>query len=314
MARLKDAILGNQAFGEKKQDATGIPDISQLDVGQNGYHTNFAGYASNAAYVRKNIIAVLVEAPSGFQNLPNPEKWVSTLKSLVELHPNSIEGLNNTLTVEHVEEAVGGAGEMQETVSNVTRERSVPVFNWTEKYGKPINAFFHTWITNLMMDPETKVPAIMARGGNDTLSGEAPTDVLPDFYSMTVLFFEPDPTHTKVVEAWLSTNMQPKSAGEVVGSRDLTAAGETSQYAIEFTALTQTGQGVRELAQTYLNEMNKPAINPNLEPAFVKDVRAANLGDAYAEQDVIASETGYTDSVASMSENATTSPPDGADV
>lgn len=314
MARLKDAILNNKAYGEKKQDATGISDISLLDVGQNGYHTNFAGYASNAAYVRKNIIAVLVEAPAGFQNLPQPDKWVATLKSLVELHPNSIEGLSGTLTVEHVEEAVGGSGEMQETLSNVTRERSEPVFNWTEKYGKPINSFFHTWITNLMMDPETKVPAVMARGSGDALEGTQPTDILPDYHSMTVLFLEPDPTHTKVVEAWLSTNMQPKTAGEVVGSRDLTAAGESSQYAIGFTALTQMGQGVREMAQTYLNEMNRDSINPNLEPAFTADSRGANLDGSYAEQDVKASEAGYADSVNAMSSNATSASPEGSNV
>lgn len=308
MARLKSTILGNVGPGETSLAAAGMPDISQVDVGQNGHHTNHAGYASNTAYVRRNLIAVLVEAPAGFNNLPNPEKYIATLKALIELHPNSIEGLNGTLTAEFVEEAVGGAGEMQETLSNVVRERSVPVFNWTEKYNKVINSLYTTWMTGLMMDPETKIPNIMTRGTNAALNGELPTDLLADYASMTVLFIEPDPTNTQVVEAWLSTNMQPKTAGEVVGSRDLTTGGELTQISVEFTALTQMGLGVRQMAQTYLNEMNKPGVNPNLAPAFVKDVRAANLGDGYASEDVLAAEAGYEDSVAAMSDAALTTP------
>lgn len=292
MARLKDTILGTEAFGAQSQNPDGIVDISQLQSGQNGISTNFAGYVSNTAYVRRNLIAVLVEAPKGFQYLPNPERWVATLKSLIELHANSIEGLTSTLTVEHVEEAVGGAGEMQETLSNVTRERSTPTFNWTEKAGKPVNNFLTAWITMLMMDPETKIPSVMA------LAGEKPTDVLPDFNSMTVLFIEPDPTNTRVVDAWLSTNMQPKSAGEVIGTRDLTVGGELTQYSVPFSALTQTGEGVRKLAQTYLAEMSKTGVNPNLSEAFVQGI----------EEDIKASDAGYADSVAAKAQQSLTTP------
>ena len=42
---------------------------------------------------------------------------VETLKALVELHPKSIEGLNSTLRVEWAETPFGGAGEMQQDVT-----------------------------------------------------------------------------------------------------------------------------------------------------------------------------------------------------
>lgn len=277
--RLQRQILGHDAYGEKRMDAPGMVDIAQLQAGQNGFRTDFEGYVNNSAYVRRNLIAVLVEAPRGFQHLPNPEQWVATLKSLVELHPNSIEGLTSTLTVDFAETTVGGAGEIQEDIANVTRERSTPTFTWTEKYGKPINSFLTGWITNLMMDPITKVPNIMTR------SGAKPTDILPDYTSATILFIEPDPTHTRVVHAWLSTNMMPKTAGEVTGSRDLTSAGESVEYSVEFTSLTQEGLGVQLLAQRYLDEMNMNAVNPNLKPAFVDKIEA----------DIRAEDSGYHD-------------------
>lgn len=272
MSRLKDTLLGDRGYAQYSEQ----PMVDLKNGGQNGPMTDLASYVSNSAYVRRNLIALLIEAPRGFQDLENPEVYVQTLKALVELHPKSIEGLQSTLTVEHVENAVGGGGEMQEDVSNVTRARSTPTFVWTEKYGKPISTFFRNWITSLIMDPITKYPTVVANGQR------SPADLLPDYMGMTVLFFEPDPTHTKVVEAWLSTNMQPKTSGDITGRRDLTQAGESIDYSIEFTALTQHGVGVIQFAQSLLDQMNLNGMNPNLQPAFVQqidaDVKAAGLG------------------------------------
>lgn len=278
MSRLKETLLGQQAYGAKS-DAPMV-DVSVPQAGQQGFMPDYEGYVSNAAYVKRNLVAVLIEAPRGFQDLPNPEKWVATLKSLIELQSKSIEGLQNTLETEWAENPVGGAGEQQEDVSNVTRSRSTPTHVWTEKYGMPINAFLSGWITGLLMDPNTKVPAVVA-----ALGANGPSDTLPDYTGATILYFEPDPTHTKVYKAWLSTNMHPKTAGEVVGRRDLSAAGESVDYSVEFTALTQVGSGVNMFAQRILDDMNLSGVNPNLRPAFIQEL----------SEDVKASENGYTE-------------------
>lgn len=293
-SRLSRQILGQIGYGQESTNAKGMVDISQLQSGQNGYRPDLEGFTNNASYIKKNLLAVLVQAPRGFQHLPNPELWVGTLKALIELHPQSIEGIQSTLEVEYSQTPVGGAGEQQEDVANVTRSRTVPSFTFVEKYGKPINAFLSGWITNLLMDPETKVPNVMTR------AGEKPTDLLPDYGSATVLFIEPDPTQTRVVHAWLSTNVMPKTAGEVTARRDLTAAGETTTYTIEFTSMTQEGYGVNLFAQRYLDEMNMSAVNPNLKPAFVDQIEA----------DVRGAESGYQDQLdrASQTEVQTTDP------
>lgn len=310
MARLRETIIGNAAQEGVENVVGGISevghgelhlqpmvDVSQQTAGQNGPFTNFEGYASNSTYVRRNLIAVLIEAPRAFNDLPNGDKWKATLKSLVELQPDSIEGLTSTLTAEFVEHAVGGAGEMQEDISNVTRARSTPTFNWTEKYGKPINAFLTGWMTELLMDPISKVPGIVTRRLQE--GSAPPADMLPDYTGMTVLFFEPDPTNTRVIHAWLCTNMHPKTAGEVVASRDLTAAGESVQYSVEFTSLTQEGYGVRRYAQEVLDEMNRNAINPNTMPAFVENHDGNNRQDTYdrgaAEPGIEARQSGNVD-------------------
>lgn len=271
MARPSGTILGKQAFARQSE----APVVDLRNGAQMGPSTDFTSYLSNTPYVRRNLIAILVEAPRGFKHLDNPDIYVGTLKTLVELHAQSITGLNSQLDVQHEEVAAGGAGEMQETVSNVTRARSQPSFTWVEKYGKPISKFLRMWITQLIMDPQTKYAGVVA-GAN------RPTDMLPDYNSMTVLFIEPDPTGTKVLEAWLCTNMQPKSSGPIEGSRDITQPGDKKEMSIEFTALTQVGEGVNAFAQRQLDAFNLGGMNPNQHKPFVNaveaDVKAVNRG------------------------------------
>lgn len=276
MSRLKDTLLGNNAYGLY---AT-APQVDLRNGAQNGPMTDFTSYVSNAAYVRRNLICLLLEAPRGFQDLPNPDVWVGTLKALVELHAQSIDGLQATLTVDTVNTPVGGAGEEQDDPSNVTRAKSTPTFNWREKYGLSIAEFHQGWITGLIMDPITKYPTVVSQGLR------RPTDLLPDYYGASMIFFEPDPTGTKVIKAWLSTNMFPKSSGDIVGHRDLTQAGETQDYSIEYTALTQVGAGVKAFAQQLLDQFNLAGLNPNVQAPFVNNIDADVAAQAvgYAEQ------------------------------
>jgi hypothetical protein len=200
--------------------------------------------------------------------MPNPDKWVQALKSLVELHAKTIEGLNAGLTVEFDEHPVGGAGEMQQEITDSKRARSEPSFGFVEKYGMPINTFLQNWIIYGMMDPDTK----FAMAG--TLPDTKPSDMLADWYSMTCLFIEPDPTHQRVVKAWVITNMMPKSDGEVIGKRDLTSASELSNLTIEFTGIAQYNLGTKVFAQNILDTINITNANPNLRPSFVQGIDA----------------------------------------
>lgn len=275
MTRVADAILQNNvgwAAGHQN------PMVDLRYGGQMGFAPDLTQWVSNQAYIRRNVICLLIEAPAGFKKLPNPEYWTATLRALVELHPLSIDGLQAGLEVDVQDTApVGGGGEMHQDFVNVTQQRSNPVFRWNEKYGMPISAFLRGWITNLMMDPNTKVANIA------TISGAGATDMLADMYSATMLFIEPDPTHTKVVKAWLCTNMFPHGTGEVNGRRELTAAGEPTNLDITFSAISQFGLGVDAFAQQMLDSINITNANPYLRPAFAQGISAdvASVTEGY---------------------------------
>ena len=284
MSRIANAIL---------QAGTGIaagqnaPMVDLQFGGQMGYAPDLSEWVSNQAYIQRNVICLLVEAPKGFKYLPNGAQYTAILRALVELHPMSIEGLNRTLEVETIENAVGGGGEMQEDFVDVKRTRTQPQFRWNEKYGMPVANFHESWIRNLIMDPDTKYPAI-------TTLADVPPDMLADMYSATMLFVEPDPTHSKVMKAWLVTNMFPKSSGEISGRRDLTQANEQKSYDIPYTGIAQSGVGVNAFAQRLLDGINKTGASPYLRPAFVQEIQA----------DILASKKSYANDTAALGAQA----------
>lgn len=275
MSTLKGTILGQQAYGVY----TDAPMVDLNKGGQHGPSTQFGTYLSSTAYVRRNLVVMLLDAPLGFRLLNNPQKWIEGLKALVETQPLTVEGLNAGLTVDTVDTNMGGGGEVQQDPAGVTRARSQVTFTWRERYGKPVSNFMREWITNLIGDPITKAPAVISLGS------ARPTELLPNFYGMTCLFFEPDPTYTRVQEAWLGTNMWPLSTGDIIGRRDMSSPGESPELPIEFAGIFQHGYGVRRLAQMLYDRYNLAGMNPNLQKAFIDGVGA----------DVSAAQSGYAD-------------------
>jgi hypothetical protein len=283
------AIRKNDALLEGKAQGQGVNN-DMLDLsygGQMGYANNLTEWVSNAAYVRRHIFPILIASPLFFEASNYRQKLTDQLRALIERHPIRIEGLKSDVEAEFAETPVGGAGEMQEEVTNTKRARSVPNFSYFEKYGRPIQNFLEWWITFGMMDPDTKIANV------GTLA-TAPTDMLPDRYTMTTLFIEPDAVHGKVAKAWLCANMMPKGTGEILGSADRQSAMSLLELSIEFTALTQKSNGVDYWAQQVLNTIKITDANPYMRDAFFKDIYA----------DVQAANTGYAKSVADVRDTA----------
>ena len=266
MARITDVFVTNPPYYNHK-----APIIDLKKGGQFGHRMDYAALASATPYVRQNLIAILLEAPRGFQYMDRPEIWRASLKSIIEEQSKSITGLNSTLKIENVEQAVGGAGEQISAVSNVTREQSRPVHSINEKYNMSVATFINTWILELMMDPETKYPNIITRGDKRSQL----TDHLADFYGATVIYFEPDPIFRHVIKAWLCYFVRPADEGVTIeGSRDLTTGKEELSVDLTMTAVSQVGAGPIELAQKILDSLNPTNANPWQRPANIDQVSA----------------------------------------
>lgn len=283
MARLSDTILQG-AYA----DQDGALTINLERGGQFGYNPKLgiidadgrvkAEWIANKAYLKRNVIPILVEAPRFFSLMPNPERWVRSLKSLVETHVRNIDGLNATLTVETADHPIGGGGEMMREVADVKREQTNVTMTFTEKEGRSISRLLQKWIQYGIKDPETKYSLLATLG--DLASD---VDMLPDWYTMTMLFIEPDAMHRKVLHAWLVGNMFPTTSGEITGRFDKTAADELVELSVEMGGFSQYNLGVTQFAQSILDKIKLVNANPYLKPAFVDQV----------DPEVDASEVGY---------------------
>lgn len=276
MTRKVADLLGSQAFGDQLTQNVIDPSFG----GQGGYAPNLAQWLNNQAYVSKPTIAVVLEAPGFFSLMTDPNKWVEILRAVFETHVRTIEGLRSGITWTFDEHAVGRGGEVQQEVVDAKRERSEPVIGLIDKAGLPFQNFFRIWGQYGMMDPETG----FALASNINITDNQPW--LADKYTATVMFFEPDMAHKRVVKAWLCTNMMPMNNGDEDGSRDPTAPGTFLELSIPFTALTQVGTGPKLLAQTLLDAMNRTNANPYQRAAFIDgmdaEVAAVDQNVSYA--------------------------------
>ncbi len=286
MARVNNAVFEG-TYKEGYATNANQPMLNLTYGGQFGWSPNLTEWVSNQAYVRKPIIPILLEAPKFFSLMPNKEVWIASLKALMELHARKITGLKATLEVETEGHPVGGAGEQQLEFTNVTRERTNVSVTFQEKYGAPINTFWEQYITYGMMHPETKYAMV------GTLDNP-PADLLADWYTFTMLFIEPDPTHKRVVRSWVTTNLFPQSAGEVEGSRDITAAGELSEFDIEFGGISQYNLGTNVFAQSILDQITITNANPYMKSSFINTIDA----------DVQTGPSGYKEGIQNLAANA----------
>lgn len=211
---------------------------------------SYAEYLADHAQVETNIICRVLDYPRFFDYTDDPKMWIGCLVNLLEVKPESIDGLDSSLTVDFEEHAVGGAGEQFEEVSNVTRARSVPVFNYKELAGRAIGKFLNYWIRYGMMDPDTKVPLITNSKKFEGFDGI----YLPSMKAATCLFIKPDILHRNAMDAWLVTNMMPKGDGERKGQRNITQAGTLTDLPIEFSGISLGGdvKAIMDLANSIL--------------------------------------------------------------
>lgn len=223
---------------------------------------SYAEWIANQPYVKRNIIPILIQAPRFFDFMPDPQGMISAYKSMMEVQPLTIEGLNSEITVEFVDTPVGNAQEIQEEPAKVNRAKSDITYTYKEKAGRAIQKFWDTYIRWGIMDPDTNVPLITTLFKSiDDFNGL----YTPDFYSGTMLYIEPDITHRVVVDAWLCSNMIPKGAGNRTGKMDRRSPGESLDHSIEFTSITMNTEAVLRFADIVLQNITVINKIPDLD-------------------------------------------------
>lgn len=242
------------------------PMANAFEAGQNGALLKLGKYVQSSNYVSKSVLPFVIEFPRWVEFMPDPDIYRRAIKSWFEV-VSRVEGLNKTLTAEFTETEIGSSGIRQFDVSRVIEQQSDITHSGTDKYGQPYKQLFSVWLRYGMFDPETRVPLI-------SVINDSVTDHMADMYCASILYVEPDPLMKYPQNAWLCTNMAPRSNGIDEGSKDLTQGGQTKELSIQMTSMQQTTYGVLQFAQTILDQMNRQGLNTYNRPAFLQDIDA----------------------------------------
>lgn len=232
--------LKDKSYGQGRINTA----LNAMYGGQSGFTLDLANFINYTPYLRRQCVPVLVEAPRGFLDVAGGQECIAVLKALLETGYRSFEGLNQTIESEFVGTDLSD-GNTFEVISNSKYTQSAPSFAYVEREGRPVGTFFDWWRLDYGMDPQSKTPNIITKG-------VSPADMLPDYYTATMLFFEPTKNWRQIDKAWLCFNMFPKNGAPIEGGRDLTRAGELVEFNIEFTCMQEISEGVNQFAQTIL--------------------------------------------------------------
>lgn len=275
MTRLAGTVTPKTGYTVGSQ----MPIVDLANGGSFGHAIDWASYNTDTPHVLQPMTVRVIETPRGFDDLDEPEKWREALVATFERHARQWSGLTSTLSLDTAESDYGNAGEKIEAPRKMTRARSQPTAQYQDKYGRPISHLHIGWGLNLLQDPETNVPNVVTREGVDA------RDFLLDYIGATVLFFVTDKSMRYVDMAWLVTGMYPRSFPPEEGKRDSVAGGEMLEFDIEYTGITQTGNGVKLFAQKILNNMSLTLTNPMNREAFVSEIHADVLATDQTYQD-----------------------------
>lgn len=275
MQRNDKTFIGNMAYGAMNRG--GSPMLNLAEGGFFGWSPDLANTLSEQGYVRKPLEVVVLETPRFCNLMPNPDQWHSSFRNLFERKATRVSGFNSGLTVETDDHAAGGAGELMQEPVNVTRARTEPAFSFVDPYGRPIQKLHDIWIRYGIMDPDAKYAML------STLGNRTPTDLLADWYSMTLLVYEPDPVRQGVEKAWLTTNFYPLDNGPEEGIRDLTEASSLSRLELRYSGLSTVGNGIKAFAQEIMNFTSVANADPYNKASFIQEIApdvlaAANAG------------------------------------
>ena len=157
MARVENALLGQ---GQAYMFGTTNPALDIALGGQMGWSVNMVEWVNAQPYVRIDMVPIVMEVPTGFQDLPDSQLWIDAYVALWGTRMSRITGIQSTLTVDVVESAVGRAGEMFEVPSNATMARSQLSTECDEIYGRPIQKYLEAYNNLLIRDPNTGIANI----------------------------------------------------------------------------------------------------------------------------------------------------------
>lgn len=259
--------------------------ILNLSVqGQQGYLADMAAFPASTDYVKMPMIIKVVRAPYGLtlmdEVLGGGGAYVRAWKNMIETMMQSWTGFNRTLSISSNETQTGHAGEVFQTPTRVSRQRSQITSTIVEKDRRIVIRFLEDYTRYLIGDPEVGHPLLA--GMTDKF-----TDRLADMYAGIIIGYEPDKTFRFVENSYLITNFYLNNdVGENTSSRQLQQDGEVPTYNLSWAGFQKVGSEVDRLAQAFIDKHRINGVDPQRTNMIASEIdnAIASIDTGFGEQ------------------------------
>ena len=238
------------------------PIVDMTRGGQNGFMPQPIQWNSRTNYVKQQLRAFLVTPPALFQYATDPQNEIAVLKAMIELLPLKVDGLTQTLSIEHgASTPMGNGGEVLESATGASRSPSKPSYGYgLEILGQSITRYWDEFARLYIMDPQLMTPGIVQNA--NYINAGSPVITAAD-QSFTVIYIEPDMTLARPLKVWLSANHQPTGdIGALTGVAERGSSLPTEDITQQFTAYSQFGQGPLMFAAAILTGLKLQDLRP----------------------------------------------------
>lgn len=190
-----------------------------------GYGLDYKDWVARTPYGQHNLIPIVTRVFSQSKKAKVRQVHRDTTRAMLELYADQITGLANGFSIENG----------YDLSRKLHWHPSKIKYTVAEKYDKPFDAHMRWWMQDLVMK------AFINQDDPLSVQHNGPSLDIEDV-SVDVLFIEPDPTHTAVVEAWFAKDMHPVWYSGIEGFRSIAAVYNRAKIEVRFDAKVQYGR------------------------------------------------------------------------
>lgn len=233
--------------------------IGRLDI--NGLAK--AEWISSQAHIQGDVQGLLLQYPIFMDMMPEEKRYKRQLKSFIETHLETVEGLNSAITIETERNMLGAAGNVFiDEVVGARAEASSVTVTATDKYGMVFSKLFEDYISYGIMDHNTQ-KVIVSNFSKEARAYIKRSAWLHDMFSMTILWYATDVTNLIVQRAWLHFGAFPTTDSGLAGSANRGSAKAIHKITIPLAGPAITNKHIDKYAQEKLDAMAVRFGNPN---------------------------------------------------
>lgn len=229
--------------------------VNTLNSGQLGMGRHLATLDGATPLYNSNAYAVVLSLPNILGDAGG-----KILKSLVERHAKTIDGIESSVSLDAVEGFTFQDGQPLEIPGKATVNSISPSITFPEYSGRPVRSFWKMY-SELLVNPHTQHSSIGSYLPSEQIDSQGPLVISNYSFSMLMIQYDWTMLPENITDAAMVINMWPKEVPAVSFKRDMSSGAEQQEVSIPFSGIIINNAQTRNLAIKLAEQMSAHSIN-----------------------------------------------------